>query len=582
MSIFWCNLCPEVDPYLSCRNLHPHLLCRNLHPQVGPCLSCRNLHPQVSPYLSCHSTITNQRSVHYALVLFYPPLHPIDNPRPPERTRSFPRPPRNTSPRRDTVIALYERLKECGFIQVRGTPASGKTVLAQLLADYIDHIPQQDDEKIHIVWVHGWPAKAERGDYRSYLRWLGWDEKRKKTVFIFDEAQQTYNDSELWSQFFRPMRDYEERRAIIFCGYGSPTLRVSLGGTPLLIADAQRVTLRHIDHQDGLAPVGLLFTRSEFDDLITTRYPSPTFCFDPSFFDALYGITNGHVGAIKDFISIIIADDSYRQLKRTAGRLYTWKSFLDAIGPQELLQKLEDSAIVFGRGLPSNDALRVPAIASVFSAVLPLQECFRQGWLHADKLGAMNLLDEIGYLFPSSLHRWYVEWKLSGSLPPTELQAKSLLDFVINVIKLFSPNILSTKRRLGPGCIQRLPEAQYQDEFYRCCHVLSRGSLVTFPEFGTTQGLVDFYIPTKSWGIELLREGNQLASHCGRFSEGGSYRMTLPLSEYIIIDCRTTYPKEKHPLMSNLYHAVFEDNFHNVSILDNGLSVRMGFCLLAM
>jgi len=54
-------------------------------------------------------------------------------------------------------------------------------------------------------------------------------------------------------------------------------------------------------------------------------------------------------------------------------------------------------------------------------------------------------------------------------------------------------------------------EAQYQDEFYRCCHTHSNGSLVTFPEFGTAKGRVDFYIPAKQWGVELLRDGDQLA-----------------------------------------------------------------------
>jgi hypothetical protein len=72
-------------------------------------------------------------------------------------------------------------------------------------------------------------------------------------------------------------------------------------------------------------------------------------------------------------------------------------------------------------------------------------------------------------------------------------------------------------------------------------------SLVTFPEFGTAKGRVDFYIPAKSWGIELLRDGNQLAKHCGRFSDAGSYGTTLTLSEYIVIDCRTTHPERKHP-----------------------------------
>ena len=81
---------------------------------------------------------------------------------------------------------------------------------------------------------------------------------------------------------------------------------------------------------------------------------------------------------------------------------------------------------------------------------------------------------------------------------------------------------------------------------YHCFHALSEGSLVTFPEFGTANGRVDFYIPAKSWGIELLRDGNQLEKHCGRFSATGSYGTTLPLSDYIIVDCRTTRPRDKH------------------------------------
>jgi len=176
-----------------------------------------------------------------------------------------------------------------------------------------------------------------------------------------------------------------------------------------------------------------------------------------------------------------------------------------------------------------------------------LQGCFHNGWLHADNLGVINLPDDVGYFFPSSLHRWYVEWKLLDSLPPTQFQANSLLDFVIDVFHLFSPRLLSAERRIGPSCIQRLPEAQYQDELYRCCHTLSEGSVVTFPEFGTAKGRVDFYIPAKGWGIELLRDGDQFGRHCGRFSKTGSYGSTLPLSEYIIVDCRTTHPTKEHP-----------------------------------
>ncbi|KAM6497511.1 hypothetical protein JOM56_007984 [Amanita muscaria] len=374
--------------------------------------------------------------------------------------------------------------------------------------------------------------------------------------------------------------------------FSNPCMTTRNDARSSLLAMAAQLTLRHVPHEDGLPSAGLLFTRSEFNDLVINHYPSSDFHFDSSFFDKLFDITNGHVGAIHDFTRMIIADGSYRNLRLDASQLYTWDLFLAEVSPRELLQKLEGASI-FGRGLPTNMALQDPATAGIVSAVLrmgvvkdadvrtedeksALQACFHNGWLHADKLGVINLPDNVGYFFPSSLHRWYVEWKLLDSLPPIQLQANRLLDFVIDVIRMFSPRLLSAERRIGPGCIQRLPEAQYPDELYRCCHTLSKGSLITFPEFGTAKGRVDFYIPAKTWGIELLRDGNQLARHCGRFSQTGSYGTTLPLSEYIIIDCRTTHPKEQHPYMSNLYHAVFEDNFRNVCILDNRLNLVSG------
>ena len=43
------------------------------------------------------------------------------------------------------------------------------------------------------------------------------------------------------------------------------------------------------------------------NDLVSLQYLSTK--FDTPFFDGLFDLTNGHVGAIVDFIKIILADD---------------------------------------------------------------------------------------------------------------------------------------------------------------------------------------------------------------------------------------------------------------------------------
>jgi hypothetical protein len=131
---------------------------------------------------------------------------------------------------------------------------------------------------------------------------MGWD-KHEPTVFIFDEAQLSYWDGDLWNNLFKCM-SFTECRAIAFASYGRPTSHITIAGTPIFIEDAQRVTLRPIQYDDDIASVGLFFTRTEFDDLVTKRYPMN--CLDSSFLDNVFDLTGGHVGAFLDFIKIVV------------------------------------------------------------------------------------------------------------------------------------------------------------------------------------------------------------------------------------------------------------------------------------
>ena len=238
-----------------------------------------------------------------------------------------------------------------------------------------------------------------------------------------------------------------------------------------------------------------------------------------------------------------------------SGSFYTWDMFSRMVGPRALFKKLA-GASAFVRGLPVDKDLQNVAVAKVFSLVLrnghvtkadftndsELQLCFRNGWLHADKHG-ISPEETVAYFFASPLHRWYVEWKLWDNYPAPSIEMGDILAFVIQVIRKFSPKRLATEQNLPSGENRTVPEAQYQDEFYRGCS----DTILTFPEYGTGEGRVDFYIPAKAWGVELLRDGDRLAEHSGRFSQQGSYATNLSFSDYIILDCRTEYPRDPHP-----------------------------------
>ena len=269
-----------------------------------------------------------------------------------------------------------------------------------------------------------------------------------------------------------------------------------------------------------------------------------------------------------------IVSQSYRHLKHTSGELYTRELFLEKVTLSDLMDGLQRTSSIFKRGLPLDEDLQNADIADVFLDVLregskvqtskvdagpALTQCFRNGWLHADKLGTPRK-EKIVYTFPSPLHRWFVErklcdWEIDSDsdsdfdsetlIHAIQPDSGSLLQLAIDVIKGFTPGFLG-EQRIGPGCIQSPPEAQYQDEFYRSCHTRWKGSLTTFPEFGTKNGRVYFYIPSKQWGVELLREGNRLDDHSSRFSESGAYGKYLTLKDYIMLDCRTSRPRLSH------------------------------------
>ena len=213
---------------------------------------------------------------------------------------------------------------------------------------------------------------------------------------------------------------------------------------------------------------------------------------------------------------------------------------------------------MFKRGLPSREELQEPQNARVFRAVLvnnsvtrnmvepsdrvTLDHCFKMGWLHATTSNY-----ETRYIFTTPLHQWFVEYYLGTEMAMSAPINQDLLAFAINVIRQFSCVIPSTERQIVDASnIQRPPEAQYHDQFYRYCHKYSNGSLISFPEFGDASGRVDLYIPCNQWGVELLHDGSRLEDDSSRFTGQGAYAK-MKFSDYILLDFRTDQPQAKNP-----------------------------------
>ena len=121
----------------------------------------------------------------------------------------------------------------------------------------------------------------------------------------------------------------------------------------------------------------------------------------------------------------------------------------------------------------------------------------------------------------------------------------SLDDLVVGAVKLMSAKRLSDTDTMDNGFPK---EATFQHLFNEAMSVLLPVHNYLVPEFNTfaldedgepAHGELDFYINgTLQWCLELLRNGDKIGEHLGRFEENtGKYREVQQKS-YLVVDCR--------------------------------------------
>jgi hypothetical protein len=210
------------------------------------------------------------------------------------------------------------------------------------------------------------------------------------------------------------------------------------------------------------------------------------------------------------------------------------------------------------RGMPSTPAKYARAMRALLhgsinpndTSIHPdIASCLRE----AHTSGYVDMDGTNQYTFASPLHQQLWSWHL---LPPTDYQLpyQDLVSFVTDTVSRFSPSQLDKSDRRVGSASHRPPEARYQEEYYRCVHKLTEGNVRISPEYaaaaGSRPGRIHFFIPSKKWGIELTRDGDNLSEHGARFPDGdayGQWLQSLDMTDYVLLDFRSTMPAQTHP-----------------------------------
>lgn len=213
------------------------------------------------------------------------------------------------SPRVGTVKKLAALLDERRVLHIRGTPSSGKTMLARLLWNSCLRYREP------VVFVTGWsnisdPQEhlAEQCNAAGYKNVNCVNLLEKNITFILDEAQASYKDHALWFGIIKSQSGcHFGPKLRLFASYGSPTTgpaEYPHGTTPVHLGPAQRVSLT-ISCVSDSPNVCLFYNEEEFNDVLQRLCSRPwsTFAIAPDARDYLYSMTNGHPGAVDSLVS---------------------------------------------------------------------------------------------------------------------------------------------------------------------------------------------------------------------------------------------------------------------------------------
>ena len=213
------------------------------------------------------------------------------------------------------LAAILDDMK---IVHVRGTPATGKTCLSELLRDYYR------DKGRKVFLITKWEDLSPEDPWGSLIELV---KKRNKgfsspeqdscdlssdTVILVDEAQKSYTDEVLWNTVLKERQATTcvyNFRLCLFCSYGNPnTGPDETFFTPVNLSHGKRISLTPQNLQ-GSPSIGLFYDKEEFKDAVSRllAFQCPErFSFGENAQDYVFALTDGYPGAVTAIVNVLL------------------------------------------------------------------------------------------------------------------------------------------------------------------------------------------------------------------------------------------------------------------------------------
>ena len=263
--------------------------------------------------------------------------------------------PKFISERRDTVQGIWSALEMSGVILVRGTPCSGKTTLGYLVAKYTRDALK---EPYQTVYISQWRRKSdEHADdilRNACTMKSSIDEIfQSRILFVIDEAQTTYSDSELWNTHLKASSGGKTvaKFLLLACHGSSSKWKEEVRTvTPMIAGPEQQIFLR-ASSSPGYLPLSIYYKPDELDDAVRKyeRERNAHYRLTPAARKSLLDVSYGHAGLVDSLLDVVYnaLEPSFREESTTEITAEAFEQYIS--DTQRLLWKLRSRVV--GRSL---------------------------------------------------------------------------------------------------------------------------------------------------------------------------------------------------------------------------------------